>query len=72
MLTLANMSAQEVRKRAAEIRGHWTSLERLHRTGLPPDVPARLRNYILGRTVQAWPSTVRMAVEASKGIPVST
>jgi hypothetical protein len=42
------LDSREVRKRAAEIRSHWSPLERVQRTGLPPDIPARLRDYILG------------------------
>jgi hypothetical protein len=35
----SNINSQEVRKRAAEIRSHWSPLERAQRTGLPPDRP---------------------------------
>jgi hypothetical protein len=44
----SNINSQEVRKRAAEIRSHWSPLERAQRTGLPPDIPARLRAFLLG------------------------
>jgi len=48
------LDTQEVRSRAAEIRKRWSPAERLRRTGLPPDAPARLRAYILGRPNLEW------------------
>jgi len=39
--------AVEIEKRAAEIRSHWSFDERVRRMGLPPDAPARLRDFIL-------------------------
>jgi hypothetical protein len=41
------LDVQEVRNRAAEIRRNWSPLEKLRRTGLPPDLPAKLRALIL-------------------------
>jgi hypothetical protein len=49
MITSTHDRAKEVRRRAADIRDHWSSLERLRRTGLPPDTPPTLRDFILGR-----------------------
>lgn len=46
--------AQDVRKRAEEIRGSWTSSERRRRVGLPPDTPTKLRDYILALRTVAW------------------
>jgi hypothetical protein len=40
--------SHEVRCRAAEIRKRWSSEERQRRTGLPPDTPMSLRQFILG------------------------
>lgn len=54
--------AQEVWKRAEQIRGSWSSSERRRRTGLPPDAPTKLRNYILALKMVSWsaePPTVR-------------
>jgi hypothetical protein len=51
------IDSQEVRKRAAEIRQHWSPLEKIQRTGLPPDIPARLRQLFLGTLQPGW-STV--------------
>jgi hypothetical protein len=48
MATHHKIDSQEVRKRAAEIRRHWSPSERVQRTGLPPDIPARLKEFILG------------------------
>ncbi len=42
----------EVRRRAAQIRQNWTTSERRRRTGLPPDMPQKLRYYLGG-----WPSS---------------
>jgi hypothetical protein len=49
-----NIDLQEVRKRAAEIRRHWSPLEKIRRTGLPPDIPERLRQFILGPCQPKW------------------
>ena len=46
--------SREVQKRAAEIRRHWSPLEKARRTGLPPDIPARLRHFILGDNEVDW------------------
>lgn len=51
------IDSQEVRSRAAEIRRRWSPTEKRRRTGLPPDIPARLREFISGVRQPAW-STV--------------
>ena len=43
-----NSKSMTVEKRAARIRSEWSDAERVRRHGLPPDVPARLRDFILG------------------------
>jgi hypothetical protein len=48
------LDAQEIRRRAADIRRKWSPLERLRRTGLPPDIPPKLRQYIMGPTQPGW------------------
>jgi hypothetical protein len=48
------VNSLDVRKRAADIRSQWSPLERAQRTGLPPDIPARLRQYILGSYPPEW------------------
>jgi hypothetical protein len=48
------LDLNEVRQRAAQIRSHWSLLERHRRMGLPPDVPARLRDFIVGGRQPAW------------------
>jgi len=48
------LDLDEVRKRAAQIRSHWSLSERHRRMGLPPDVPSRLREFILGEREPAW------------------
>jgi hypothetical protein len=52
------IEAQEVQQRAAEIRRGWSPLEKIRRTGLPPDVPARLRQFILGHAQPQWSPAV--------------
>jgi hypothetical protein len=48
------LDLRAVRKRAASIRRNWSSLEKIRRTGLPPDTPARLRQFILGEPEPSW------------------
>lgn len=48
------VEAQEVYRRAAQIRGNWSPTERRRRTGLPPDVPEKLRDYFLGWGTAQW------------------
>jgi hypothetical protein len=45
---------QDVRQRAAEIRGSWTMSERRRRLGLPPDAPTKLRDLILSCRTDKW------------------
>ncbi len=49
-----HLKALEIEKRAARIRSQWSAAERVRRTGLPPDVPARLQEFILGRREPQW------------------
>jgi len=49
-----HMNTSEIEKRAARIRSHWSAAERVRRTGLPPDVPPRLQEFILGRRQPHW------------------
>jgi hypothetical protein len=49
-------NCQEIRSRAAEIRKRWSPAERRRRTGLPPDTPFQLRQYVLGRSIVEWPT----------------
>ncbi len=46
MLRISRISTNEVRQRAAEVRGNWSATERRRREGLPPDIPTKLRNYL--------------------------
>jgi hypothetical protein len=46
--------SHEVRSRAAEIRKRWSPEERQRRTGLPPDTPQSLRQFILGKPKWSW------------------
>jgi hypothetical protein len=48
------LDIDEVRKRAAQIRRNWSPTEKLRRTGLPPDMPPKLRQFFLGTPQHAW------------------
>jgi hypothetical protein len=55
MVSMAkHLKASEIENRAARIRSQWSAAERVRRTGLPPDVPARLQEFILGRREPQW------------------
>jgi len=55
MVSIPNRSnGLEIRKRAAQIRSRWSAAEQLRRTGLPPDAPTRLREFILGPRQPSW------------------
>jgi hypothetical protein len=41
-------------RRAAEIRRQWSPAERAVRTGLPPDMPHRLREHLVGSLASSW------------------
>ena len=43
-----------IRRRAAEIRQNWSASEKAARTGLPPDMPNRLRRHLVGRPEIIW------------------
>jgi hypothetical protein len=60
MIATANIDLQDVRKRSAEIRGSWSAGERRRRMGLPPDIPAKLRDYILAPRAVVWPIESRV------------
>lgn len=46
MVSIASkLTAFEIENRAAQVRASWSPAERLRRTGLPPDVPERLRDF---------------------------
>ena len=47
-----------IRRRVAEIQRNWTPSEKARRTGLPPDIPSRLRQFILGETEPQWSTAV--------------
>ena len=58
------VDAQEIQSRAAAVRKRWSPDEKRRRTGLPPDAPARLREYILGQPRLQWqaaPCDLRLA-----------
>jgi hypothetical protein len=54
MSPVGNNELDEIRKRAAKIRGNWSLSERRRRTGLPPDMPQRLRDYVFAPRIAAW------------------
>jgi hypothetical protein len=56
--------SHEVRCRAAEIRKQWSPEERQRRTGLPPDTPVSLRQFILGNPKWSWQPALGNAARA--------
>jgi hypothetical protein len=56
MLT-KSFDSRIVRKRAGKVRENWSPAERRRRMGLPPDVPAKLRDYFLGPNTATWASS---------------
>lgn len=62
MRKLNTKDFQDVRQRAAEIRGSWTMIERRRRTGLPPDAPTKLRDFILSCRTDNWALNSAVAV----------
>jgi hypothetical protein len=48
------LDVEKIRHRAAAIRRNWSPSERHRRTGLPPDLPPRLRQFILSERSAAW------------------
>jgi hypothetical protein len=47
---------REAQQRAARIRASWSATEQVTRTGLPPDLPLRLRRLIFGRSGELQPA----------------
>ena len=60
------IESQEVRKRAAEVRNRWSPIEKIRRTGLPPDVPTRLREFILGEPRIEWKNAVYIVANSNQ------
>jgi hypothetical protein len=52
-----HVDINEIEKRAAQVRSHWSVAERLRRTGLPPDALPRLRDFFLSARGSQWRST---------------
>jgi hypothetical protein len=63
------LESQQVRSRAAEIRRHWSPLEKLRRTGLPPDLPPTLRQYFARSPQRAWCTVAVAGSSASRSRP---
>lgn len=59
MLVTSDLTIQDVRKRAAQIRGSWTAGERRRRQGLPPDMPSKVRDYLVGPRPIGWVADAR-------------
>lgn len=59
-----------IRARAAEIRQQWSPRERARRTGLPPDLPARLRAHLSDHPQPAWPPAGLFQLVESRLVPL--
>jgi hypothetical protein len=67
----AKFRAAEIVRRAAEIRQNWSPRERARRTGLPPDMPERLRARLNGCSASSWPWDGLFELIESRLVPVS-
>ena len=65
MVSISKDKTLEIEKRAAKIRSHWSAAERVRRMGLPPDVPERLRDFILDTRQPQW-CVVSLAKDSPK------
>ncbi len=65
-----NGTTTGVRRRAAEVRRQWSLSERARRTGLPPDMPARLRAHLNDRTESNWPPAGVFQLVESRLVPL--
>ena len=52
----SQFSLRGIYDRAANIRAHWTPVERERRTGLPPDLPLPLRRFFYGSSSELQPA----------------
>lgn len=62
--------AEAVLRRAAQIRQNWSPEEHARRTGLPPDMPQRLRARLSGCAESNWPPYVVFELIESRLVPL--
>jgi hypothetical protein len=65
-----NATRNGIYARAAEVRQHWSPRERALRTGLPPDMPARLRAHLFDLPERSWPPMGEFQLVESRLIPL--
>ena len=61
---------KEIRQRAAAVRANWSPRERAHRTGLPPDMPVRLRAHLNECPEDKWPPAGVFQLVESRLLPL--
>ncbi len=59
-----------IRQRAAKVRQNWTPGERVRRTGLPPDMPIRLRAHLGDVPESVWPPFGVFQLVESRLVPL--
>jgi len=59
-----------IRQRAAAVRENWSPRERAQRTGLPPDMPVRLRAHLNDRPEDCWPPVGVFQLVESRLLPL--
>jgi hypothetical protein len=52
--TASSFDMQEIHRRAAEVRGNWSAIEKRRRMGLPPDPPTKIRHFVLSPRIALW------------------
>ena len=52
--TALSYDMQEIHRRAAEVRGNWTAIEKRRRMGLPPDTPTKIRRFVMSPRIASW------------------
>jgi hypothetical protein len=62
--------SRKIQQRAAQIRQQWSPRERARRTGLPPDMPARLRDQLDELPVINWPPAGKFELVESRLVPI--
>jgi hypothetical protein len=53
--TASAYDMQEIHRRAAEVRGNWSDVEKRRRMGLPPDTPVKIRKFVTAPRIVSWP-----------------
>jgi hypothetical protein len=66
MIRREPVAAKGIRRRAAEIRRHWTPDDYKKRAGLPPDMPKSLRDCLADGLYAGWPAVPTFHVDPER------